>query len=183
MAHLVSLPKSAQSVSIGALFPLSERARWSRECEEIQKDLIGWSSFVGALREPPGAIQNWQGIGTSTVCVSQVKIEWLERLHTPVADLEAFNDYKLMVSSATSFEPDEVVDVLEQFDENWWPDALGQAQGRFCIGEEISDEMIVSGMMKHDFIVQIPPIRKYTLRVRVKSIEKATPRVVEPEGI
>ena len=31
-------------------------------------------------------------------------------------------------------------------------------------------------------IVQMPPIREYSLRVRVKSVEKATPHIVEPVG-
>jgi hypothetical protein len=49
--------------------------------------------------------------------------------------------------------------------------------------KEISEEAIVTGVMKHDFIVRMPPIKEYTLRVKVKSIEKATPHIVEPEGV
>ncbi len=48
--------------------------------------------------------------------------------------------------------------------------------------KEISEEMIVAGMIKHNLIVQMSPIKEYTLRVRVKSIEKATPHIVGAEG-
>lgn len=49
--------------------------------------------------------------------------------------------------------------------------------------KEVSEERIVARMIKHDFIVQMPPIREYTLRVRVKSIKKATPHIIESEGL
>lgn len=125
MAHLISLSESAQSVSVGALFPLPEWARGAR---------------------------------------------WL------------FDDYDLMVSSALSLDPGEAIDLLQQFDEGWL-DAPDRAQEKFCVSEEISDEMIATGMLEHDFVVQMPPVREYTLRVRIKSIEKATPHVVGPEDI
>lgn len=49
--------------------------------------------------------------------------------------------------------------------------------------KEISEEIIVAGMIKDDFIVKMPPIREHTLRVKIKSIEKAHPHIVEPEGV
>ena len=103
-----------------------------------------------------------------------------------VTDPEAIDDYQLIAFIATNFGPDEAVDRLEQFDEDWWLDALNRAQGKLCIdveAKDISEEMIVAGMIKHDFIVQMSPIREYSLRVRVKSMEKATPHIVEPEGV
>jgi len=47
--------------------------------------------------------------------------------------------------------------------------------------EDISEERIVSEMIDRDFIVQMPPVKKYTIRVKIKGIKKASPRVVEPE--
>jgi hypothetical protein len=50
--------------------------------------------------------------------------------------------------------------------------------------EEISDEAIILEMIEHDFIVRMPPVREYTLRVKVKSVEKGIPHVhlTELEG-
>lgn len=183
MAHLASLPESAPSVSIGALFPWTERARGTREHEQIPKELTDWSSFAAALPESPEAIPIWQEKGGSTVWACQARTERPEQLYTFVADPEAFDDYDLMASSALSSGPDEAVYPLEQFDEGWRLDAPDRAQGRFCVSEEISDEMIAAEMLEHDFVVQMPPVREYTLRVRIKSIEKATPHIVGPGDI
>lgn len=49
--------------------------------------------------------------------------------------------------------------------------------------ELLSEEDIVSGMLKQDFIVKMPPVKEYTVCVKVKSVEKATPRIVEPEEL
>jgi len=185
MARLVNRPKLAQSVSVGSLFPSSEwarGARWSREHEEISKEFTDWSSLAAALREFPEAMQIWQETGSSIVRVYQAKTERPERLYTSAADSQAFDNYDLMVSSAISLDPDEA-DLLEQSDKGWRLDAPYRAQGKFCVSEEISDEMIASGMLEHDFVVQMPPVREYTLHVRIKSIEKATPHIVGPEDI
>ncbi len=48
---------------------------------------------------------------------------------------------------------------------------------------DISEEMIVSEMIDRDFIVQMPPVNKYTIQVKIKGIKKASPRVVEPEEV
>jgi hypothetical protein len=50
------------------------------------------------------------------------------------------------------------------------------------VTELLSEEDIVSGMLKQDFIVRMPPVKEYTVWVKVKSVEKATPRIVETEG-
>ena len=47
--------------------------------------------------------------------------------------------------------------------------------------EDISDEDIMIAMLDNDFIVKMPPKKEYKIRVKVISIEKASPRVVEPE--
>lgn len=50
------------------------------------------------------------------------------------------------------------------------------------VTELLSEEDIVSGMLEQDFIARMPPVKEYTMWVKVKSVEKATPRIVEPEG-
>ena len=47
--------------------------------------------------------------------------------------------------------------------------------------EEISEQMIMEKMTKHDFIVKMPPVSEYTIKVRVKSIEQAIPHILTPE--
>jgi hypothetical protein len=49
--------------------------------------------------------------------------------------------------------------------------------------EELSEEEIIGKMIEYDPIVRMSPLKEYTVRVRIESINKATPRVVEPEGI
>ena len=47
----------------------------------------------------------------------------------------------------------------------------------------ITDEDIMIAMQDHELIVKMPPIREYKIRAKVKSITKASPRVIEPEEI
>jgi hypothetical protein len=42
------------------------------------------------------------------------------------------------------------------------------------------DDLIPGEMMEFDEIVHMPPLKQYTLKVKVKSIKKAEPRIVEP---
>lgn len=49
--------------------------------------------------------------------------------------------------------------------------------------KEISEEEIISKMIEYDFIVRMSPVKEYTVRIRIKSVEKAIPRIIEPEGI
>lgn len=43
------------------------------------------------------------------------------------------------------------------------------------------DEMIITEMIKHDYIVQMPPKKRYTVEIEVLSIKKAEPKIVLPE--
>ena len=36
---------------------------------------------------------------------------------------------------------------------------------------------------ENDLIVRIPPVKEASIKVKVKSIEKATPRIIEPEEL
>lgn len=49
--------------------------------------------------------------------------------------------------------------------------------------EETPEDIILAAMMRYDLVVKMPPTSEYTVRARVEAIEKATPHVVEPEGV
>lgn len=176
MPYLANLQESAQSVSIGALFPLPKQAQWPSEPEKVSTVVTNWPAFTVALLEPLETIQIWQETGALTVRVPQAAIQLLERLYTfrqraevlwflerypflapllleayeeigyyfpctqvfleVVADPEAIDDYQLVISIATNLAPDEAVNRLERFDEDWWLDTLDWAQGKLCINVE-----------------------------------------------
>jgi len=48
--------------------------------------------------------------------------------------------------------------------------------------EEILEKPIPEDMLEFDIVVRIPPIKVWSARLRVSSVEKATPHIVEPEG-
>ncbi len=47
--------------------------------------------------------------------------------------------------------------------------------------EKISEEMIAAEMLIHDFIVRIPPKKKYRVEIEVRSIKRGEPTIVVPE--
>jgi hypothetical protein len=51
------------------------------------------------------------------------------------------------------------------------------------VTEVLLEQDIVNEMLEHDFVVRMPPRRRYTIELEVKSIKKAEPRIVEPELI
>lgn len=56
-------------------------------------------------------------------------------------DPEERNSQQLVAFIATKFSPDEALCRLKQFDEDWWLDALDQAQTKLCINLEFEGEM------------------------------------------
>ena len=50
-----------------------------------------------------------------------------------VADKEAPDDRELVASVVTGLSPAEALPTLDRFDEGWWLDASGRAQGKLCI--------------------------------------------------
>lgn len=46
--------------------------------------------------------------------------------------------------------------------------------------EETIEEITPEEMMEYDVVVRMPPKRRYTVELEVKSIRKAEPRIVEP---
>jgi len=51
------------------------------------------------------------------------------------------------------------------------------------VTEDLTEEEIAYKMLDHDFIIKMPPKKEYTIRVKVRSIEKATPRIIKPDGL
>ncbi len=49
------------------------------------------------------------------------------------------------------------------------------------VSQELTEEDIIGEMLEHDFIVRMSPVKEYTVQARIKSVEKAVPRIVEPE--
>lgn len=37
--------------------------------------------------------------------------------------------------------------------------------------------------VESDIVVRIPPIKEQIVRVKIKSVKKATPHIVKPEGV
>jgi len=48
--------------------------------------------------------------------------------------------------------------------------------------EEIFDKEISEDIVEFDIVVRMPPMKEWSTQVKVKSVEKATPHIVEPEG-
>lgn len=48
---------------------------------------------------------------------------------------------------------------------------------------ETTEEIVSEEMLEYNVVVRIPPKRSYTIQMRVESIEKGKPIIVEPEGI
>ena len=48
---------------------------------------------------------------------------------------------------------------------------------------EEDERKIPEDMLEFDIVVRMPPMKEWSARVRVKSVEKATPCIVEPEGV
>lgn len=49
--------------------------------------------------------------------------------------------------------------------------------------QETFEKVIPEEILEFDIGVRMPPIKEWTARVRIKSVERATPHIVEPEGI
>lgn len=47
--------------------------------------------------------------------------------------------------------------------------------------KETLAEKSIEDLLEFDIIVRMPPIKEWSVQVKVKSVEKATPRIVEPE--
>ena len=51
------------------------------------------------------------------------------------------------------------------------------------IAEIISEEELISEMVEQDFVIRMPPKKRYKIHVVVRNVKKGKPRVVEPDEI
>jgi hypothetical protein len=54
---------------------------------------------------------------------------------------------------------------------------------KHTIAEEISEEDLFLEMLEHDFVVKMPPKRRYTIELDIKNIRRGEPRIFEIEEI
>jgi len=54
---------------------------------------------------------------------------------------------------------------------------------RTSLNEEPDEKFLLEDLLDYDIIFRMPPKRKYTIELEVKSIKKAKPKFVEPEWI
>jgi hypothetical protein len=111
---MVRVPQ-AETQWLGQLYTFRQQA-------EVLRFLERFPFLVSLLLEAHGQVENY-------FPRSPVSLE-------VVADPEVADDCQLVLSIATDFAPDEAVDRLERFDEDWWLDALDRAQGKLCINVE-----------------------------------------------
>jgi len=51
------------------------------------------------------------------------------------------------------------------------------------ITEIISEDELISEMVEQDFVVRMPPKKRYKIHVVVRNVKKGKPRVVEPDEV
>lgn len=70
--------------------------------------------------------------------------------------------------------------VLETDFSSIWP--RFEVKSETALFEETLVEKSMENMLEFDIVVRMPPLREWSARVKVKSVEKAKPHIVEPEG-
>lgn len=73
--------------------------------------------------------------------------------------------------------------LASQVDTSSLKSSLFMPENETYLTEELSEEEIIGKMIEYDPIVRMTPLREYTVRVKIKRVDKAIPRVVEPEEI
>lgn len=58
-----------------------------------------------------------------------------------------------------------------------------EPMNRISLIEEFYEEILPEEALEHDIVVRMPPRKRHTIELEVKSIKKAEPRIVEPEWI
>ncbi|MHA1330003.1 MAG: hypothetical protein ACTSR2_02890 [Candidatus Hodarchaeales archaeon] len=118
-----------------------------------------------------------------------------------------YRDYPIQYfsSPSTGIEDIDIIDILDSMLSNWvrerpktpfyhslisllktdlssiWPHF--EIKSETSMFEEIFEREIPKDMLEFDIIVRMPPMKERSARLRVKSVEKATPRIVEPVGL
>lgn len=99
-----------------------ERMYLFREPAKVTEFLESYPFLISLLLEAYDTIRNY-------FPDAQVFLE-------VIADQEAVNYKELVIFIATDLKPDEALDRLDQFDENWWLDASDRARGKLSIHVE-----------------------------------------------
>jgi len=73
-----------------------------------------------------------------------------------------------------------LISILETDLSSIWP--RFEIKSETALLEETFVEKFMEDMLEFDIVVQMPPLREWSARVKVKSVEKAKPHIVEPEG-
>jgi hypothetical protein len=60
---------------------------------------------------------------------------------------------------------------------------LFESGTRTSLIKEFYEEILPEETLEYDIIVRMPPRKRYTIELEVKSIKKAEPRIVEPAWI
>jgi len=67
------------------------------------------------------------------------------------------------------------------FDYSSSTNQFSESKNKTSLIEEMLEITVPEDMLEFDIVVQMPPIKEWSARLRVKSVEKATPRIVDPE--
>ena len=73
-----------------------------------------------------------------------------------------------------------LISMLEADLSSIWP--RFEVKSETALFEETLVEKFMENMLEFDIVVRMPPLREWSARVKVKSVEKAKPHIVEPEG-
>jgi hypothetical protein len=112
-------------------------------------------------------------------------IQYSPSLSTGIEEIDVIDLWERVLSNILREQPkrpfySSLISLLETDLSSIWPHfEIKSETSKF---EEISEREIPEDMLEFDIAVRMPPVKEWYARVKVKSVEKATPRIVEPEG-
>lgn len=51
------------------------------------------------------------------------------------------------------------------------------------VGKSLAEEYLLEEMLERDVVIRFPPPKRYTIQLRIKSITKGKPRIIEPDPL
>jgi hypothetical protein len=112
-------------------------------------------------------------------------IQYSPSLSTGIEEIDVIDLWERVLSNILREQPkrpfySSLISLLETDLSSIWPHfEIKNETSKF---EEISEREIPEDMLEFDIAVRMPPVKEWYTRVKVKSVEKAIPRIVEPEG-
>lgn len=112
-------------------------------------------------------------------------IQYSPSLSTGIEEIDVIDLWERVLSNILREQPkrpfySSLISLLETDLSSIWPHfEIKNETSKF---EEISEREIPEDMLEFDIAVRMPPVKEWDTRVKVKSVEKAIPRIVEPEG-